>query len=69
MKKIIRFRKFFLLAFVLSLFITSVSSASPIKKKKIVFVKDDNSEFFNGFADFIGKEFEKNGINNLRITK
>lgn len=30
-------------------------------KKKIVFIKDDNSEFFNGFASFIGKEYEKNG--------
>lgn len=39
----------------------AAESKKLIQKKKIVFVKDDNSEFFNGFAEFIGKEFEKNG--------
>ncbi|MGM0508287.1 MAG: ABC transporter substrate-binding protein [Fusobacteriota bacterium] len=31
------------------------------EKKKIVFVKDDNSDFFNGFATYIEGEFKKNG--------
>lgn len=52
----------FIYLFLLISFITISTTAHAEKiKKKIVFVKDDNSDFFNGFADFIGKEFEKNG--------
>lgn len=56
--------KLWLVLAILSVFmITSavISAEETKQKKKIVFVKDDDSEFFNGFAKFIGSEFEKNG--------
>lgn len=64
-----RNRVLFVSLFVLFLFVTVNNSEAAVKsagnsgiiKKKIVFVKDDNSEFFNGFTLFIQNEFEKHG--------